>query len=341
MGLIYRILYSRALSDAAFDFLRNELRAYTLEVWRGRFDRRYRRLGYTETDDILTGKSLLAALGLSFGRVRALTSAGELPAVTLRSPHGRPFTYCKRVDVATVKRRLHALVDLRAAARILGLGRRRVRALLEAGLLAGTYSGGKWHIDRSELRLLSAQPALRTVPPQIELVAVGHALRYLHLDDRMGSELLRRVQVGEICHYGWQSTARNLATLRVARTDIELIRHEADRREGLGMSATAAAKELGIKSEVVYQLLDAGLLTSRMVTVGGRRQRLVTQQAIQTFNSKYCSLVEVAKCWCMSHRAALGVLIGQQLLPIVGPQSGDCRQYFFRREVVARASVAK
>ncbi|NUA30560.1 hypothetical protein FCJ59_28030 [Cupriavidus basilensis] len=341
MGLIYRILYSRALSDTAFDFLRNELRAYALEVWRGRLDRRYRRLGATEAGDILTGKALLEALGLSFNRVRALTSAGELPAVTLRSPHGRPFTYCKRTDVATVKRRLHAQLDLRAAAGFLGLGRRRVRALLEAGHLAGTYSDGRWRIERSELRLLSAQPALRTVPPQLELVTVGHALRYLHLDDRMGSDLLRRVQIGEIRHYGWQSTVRNLATLRVARADIESIHQEAGRRAGLGISAIVAAKELGVKSEVVYQLMDTGLLTSRTVTIGGRQQRLMTSCAMQIFKSQYCSLVQVAKQWNMSPRAALGILLGQQLLPVVGPQSGGCRQYFFRRDVVARASVAK
>lgn len=340
MGSIYKILYSRTIGDAAFDFLRDEFQVFALAAWPGRLDRRYRRLRISGgAKDVLTGKALQEALGLSYSHVRALTLSGALPSVTLRSTHGRFFTYCKRNDVTAVTRHLQAFVDLRAAANTLGIGRGRVRALLEAKVILGTYSSGKWRIDRSELLALSARPALRIVPTAVELVTVGHVLRYLHVDDQVCVELLRRVRAGEIRHYG--PVVGNLATLRVARADVELIRHKVAGGEDLGLAATVVAEVLGVKSEVVYQLIDAGLLMSSTVTIGGRRQRLVTQHAMQIFKANYCSLVEVAKQWGISHRAALKVLRGQQLLPIVGPQSGNCRQYFFNREVVACASVGR
>lgn len=95
--------------------------------------------------------------------------------------------------------------------------------------------------------------------------------------------------------------------------------------EGASISVDQAAKRLGLKQQVVYDLVRLGLLTTIQDHLPGRR---VTQASLDEFQATYISLAEYAKSVKRAPRWLLQTLPMQ---PVSGPMIDGSRQYFFRR----------
>ena len=91
------------------------------------------------------------------------------------------------------------------------------------------------------------------------------------------------------------------------------------------LSVDEAARRLGLKQQVTYELVARGLIAS--VVLG--RCRRVTPQAIECFRTTYVSLSEIASTHDMAPRRMLA-LLGCQ--PTCGPGVDGARQYFYRRD---------
>jgi len=91
------------------------------------------------------------------------------------------------------------------------------------------------------------------------------------------------------------------------------------------MSVDEAAKRLGLKQQVVYDLVKRGFLVSIQDELFGRR---VTQAGLEDFRANYISLAEYAKSL---NRAPRWLLQTRPVKPISGPMIDGCRQYFFKR----------
>lgn len=90
----------------------------------------------------------------------------------------------------------------------------------------------------------------------------------------------------------------------------------------------AAAKVLGIKQEVAYDLVRKGLL--RSTTAGALGQRM-SGADIELFQATYVSLANLARDGRRSPRALLAEL---PATPVCGPAIDGARQYFYRRSEV-------
>lgn len=90
----------------------------------------------------------------------------------------------------------------------------------------------------------------------------------------------------------------------------------------------AAAKALGIKQQVAYDLVRFGILHSTAVGVLGQR---VSAVDIERFQTTYVSLASLASGARRSPRALLAELSAS---PVCGPTINGARQYFYRRSEI-------
>ena len=107
----------------------------------------------------------------------------------------------------------------------------------------------------------------------------------------------------------------------------KLLAHECE-GQGAWFSVSAAARKLGVKEEVCYHLVRKQLLASETGTLRDRECRVVHISAIETFRSKFISLVDAAKERYTTSRALLAVIRTRGIEPVCGSDIDGCRQYF-------------
>lgn len=184
----------------------------------------------------------------------------------------------------------------------------------------------------------SSFPAARRKATDIRdnFVSVGHALKYVHMDAPVAVELLRRIRDGELHHYG-PTPGRNIfSSFQLRRSDVNDIRAEYHQRSPSGYSALQVAEKLSIKPEVIYHLINVGLLKCEEVTIDGRRQRIVSNEAMLAFSRNFLALRIIADRWGVSPRHALKMLTDCGISPATGPTLDGCRQYFFARNAMGQ-----
>jgi excisionase family DNA binding protein len=91
------------------------------------------------------------------------------------------------------------------------------------------------------------------------------------------------------------------------------------------MTVDFAAKALGLKQQVAYQLVQSGLLET--APPSGKGVRISTDQ-LQQFQANYVSLAELSRIRGCSSRKLLETLPTK---PVTGPTVDGNRQYFYRR----------
>ena len=94
------------------------------------------------------------------------------------------------------------------------------------------------------------------------------------------------------------------------------------------LSVDEAARLLGVKQQVAYQLVNIGLLKSVKQYSAGQR---INKSSVEDFKRSYISLAEIAIQQEMSPRATLKMI---KVKPVCSPDLGGCRQYFFKRNAV-------
>lgn len=102
---------------------------------------------------------------------------------------------------------------------------------------------------------------------------------------------------------------------------LESHRHELK----IGYSIDQASRKLGLKQQVVYDLVRGGFIRSSESRPNGQR---VSDDELNTFRLNFISLADLARCWKCSPRA---LLLRISSRPICGPSIDGARQYFFRR----------
>ncbi|MNN77243.1 hypothetical protein D3C81_1936920 [compost metagenome] len=107
------------------------------------------------------------------------------------------------------------------------------------------------------------------------------------------------------------------------RTLIDWLR---SRREKAGLvTVDGAAKLLGIKQQVAYDLVKVGLLKSETSPKG----LVIHPLSVEAFSNEYVSLSSLAKAMKTTPRKALPIL---GIVPATGPSVDGSRKYFFKRD---------
>lgn len=335
-GRLYRWLYVE-LNAPAFQFLRDGFEEYLNDNWRGPICARNRRMRDTaRKHGSTTIRELASKAGASPGLVKRLCQAGQVQSTMVVLPSGRRAWSIPEAEAKNVSNLVRDGINLADAAVHLHLPRRRIRELLAAGSIhsairAGNGLAAEWLLSRDELDVLARRWAVHAASvrsPQPEsVVTLRTVLKAWRLSSGEFPLLLDAMQSGDVRCFKDETFRAQLGDLILDRESVRRWRETRQRQGDECVSIDTAARILGVKQEVAYQLVKRNALASSPAKAGSPVRR-VSKSDIQNFSSKYISLVELARLRKQSPRAALESL---PVLPTMGPHVDGCRQYFFLR----------
>lgn len=331
---LYRVLYE-ALQETEFQFLRDAFEDYLHVHWWGLVCKRNKRL-HTKTVQDHPRLSLLQmakAAQVPPSVVRHMVQAELVPSSSAVLTSGRHARSIHVSELPRIKNVAGGGLSLEETAQMLFLPKRRVRELILARLLTPLVSrqfnseAAAWLIPRDEVDRLHIQGS--RAAENTKGIVVRDVLKYWRLREHEGVALIAALVDGQLQTMGASqgSVPIGAAVLSAAEAKEWLLKHRASTTRDY--SVDAAAKMLGIKQEVAYDLVRTGLLRSTTAGVLGQR---MSGADIELFQATYVSLADLAREGKRSPRALLAEL---SATPVCGPAVDGARQYFYRRSEIA------
>lgn len=328
-GSLYRALYTD-LSHECYQFLRDEFEHYLLKHWSGIVNKRHRAFK-TETiarHPRVTLKHAAKKAGVAPSTVRHFVRAEVIAGHQIELPSGRKMRSVDEQSLTEIAILAKGCVTLDQAAKQLLIPKARVRDLIANGILKPLVSrvhgnAAAWLIPKQQVQALvfTGTEAMQS-PPTIN---VRYILKHWHLRDGEFIALVRALLVNQLKPVGKMAEPVPLGNIQLDEQQTWQWLAEMRYAGGASISVNEAAKKLGLKQQVVYDLVRLGLLTTIQDHLPGRR---VTQASLDDFQASYMSLAEYANSLKRSPRWLLQTLPMQ---PVSGPMIDGSRQYFFRR----------
>jgi excisionase family DNA binding protein len=221
---------------------------------------------------------------------------------------------------------------LKSAAAFLGLKRSRLRQLVALGVLTAESHPewdrtSHWFLADKELQSFIERLRRRSQLDQMEHgIAFKAILRFWRLAPQELKALVDALLAGSVSLQLPENV--NLSAMLVdgqrARAWLKAHRTEAVS----WLTPTQAAKALGLKEQVVYELIDRSLLRAQRTRGGRGWLNRIDRHELQAFRETYISLATLAHTTGKAPRALLKALA---VAPVTGPAVDGARQYFFRR----------
>jgi hypothetical protein len=329
-GSLYRVLYTD-LSGECFQFLRDEFERYLHQHWSGVVCQRNRAF---KKDTIakhprVTLKQAAKKTGVAQSTVRQLIQAELISGDRIDLPSGRKALSVHENSLELISVLAKGCVTLSEASRLLFLPECRVRELISYGIISplvsrahGNFSS--WLIPKQQVQQLFFTG--RASSRLSSTIIVKQLLKYWHLRDGEFKGLVQALSEGQLVPVALQPVALGNVMLNEQETRQWLM--EKRYAAGSSLSVDEAAKRLGLKQQVVYDLVTLELLATIQDNLPGRR---VTRESLEDFQVTYISLAEYSRSL---NRAPRWVLKTLDVQPITGPIINGSRQYFFRRSDV-------
>ena len=327
-GRLYRVLY-RDLRSPVFQFLRDAFEEHLKENWWG-FVCKRNRLFKSETitnHPRLTLETAARQAGTSTSLVRHLIQAELMPGVEEKLPSGRHLRSVHRNDVGRISALAEGAMTLEETASFLALPERRVRELVIAGLLTPivsriTTNAAAWLFSKEQLSALSdLKGAVQGKP---KLVSFHQILKSWSLRKGEFPALTKGLMGGALSSA--IATPGPIGKVLLDASQVHSWLGEYRIATNDWLSVDLAARVLGVKQQVAYELVAKGLLKTTPRTSNARA---ISAAQLEAFKNQYISLVEIATNW---ERSPKWVLQKIKILPICGPSVDGVRQYFFRRD---------
>lgn len=327
-GRLYRILYVD-LRGVEFDWLRHGFEKYLNTDWQGLLCARNRRLqkATIEAHPRVPLKQLAVSSGISPLQTARLAQKSLVSAARLPLSEKRTAWTILASDAHQVQH--EEFLTLREAANFLGIPRTKFRGLVSENLVSPLLrwkDNGETH--RSWIFLKSTIDGLlssksKSSKPFHEPVDLRKLLKQWQVTTEEFCDLVRAIQDDVLtCQRsasGHEFDAEQFkAFIRDRRRKSPLAHYSVDQ----------AARILGIKQQVAYELTKASLLKS---LVGPNNIVKVTMDAISDFKAKYISLSELAAANKTSPKSLLTKI---PVSPVCGPSVDGSRKYYFSREEV-------
>lgn len=332
-GPLYRVLY-RDLAAPAFDALREVFEQHLHENWFGMLGRRNR---WLRSDTVSkhprqSANTLAKRAGIGRADIQHLASSGSIPVHAVQHGSGR----VTRAFAADADQKIYQIkqdrVTLRQASSILCIGRRRVRELIDAGLVHAWIdrrraNAATWWLSKSDVMRLAALNDRVDVSKEgrLDRVALKTVLKTWRLQPGDFPALVQAMVNNTLAVQKTPGELPRLGRVELHANELRAWLSDRRRTHEAWLSVDEAARRLGLKQQVTYELVARGLIAS--VVLG--RCRRVTPQAIECFRTTYVSLSEIAATHGMAPRRMLALLACQ---PTCGPGVDGARQYFYRRD---------
>ncbi|WP_230411309.1 hypothetical protein [Collimonas humicola] len=338
-GSLYRAIYCD-LDEPHFDFLRIAFEDYLHDHWFGLLGRRNRRLDpltiaahpqkslHAMAKEVNTGKTI----------VRYLASAGVIRGSMVRHQSGRVTWAIPTDEMVRAKNCVDDGMSMRYAVAYLGISRHRVRELLDAGLLqvwVRRASGGSsnWLISRTSASYLASLGlmAQKIDHPASTCIELAKLLKTWRLRRDEFPALVRAIASMTIVPIGRSITTPGLGGVLLVVGEAHAWLDGYRATESTWMSVNCAAKMLGLKQQVAYELVARRLLVSETSQVGARKCCRIHKNAIEFFRLNFVSLAQIAIAHDKTARQMLATI---NVTPICGPLIDGARQYFYLRRDV-------
>jgi hypothetical protein len=335
---------NQQLSDQEFQFVRDAFYAALKIHYRGSLSKRHRSL----MPELVTGHRFQALAkvsrqtGVSRVGLKRMVECAAVPGYRSRPTPvvGREVITMDPADVTALVASASDYKCLKSAAALLGLKRSRLRQLVALGVLTAESHPewdrtSHWFFAGKTLQNLVERLRSRSqqVPPAngIEFKSI---LRFWRLAPLELKALMDALLAGPVALHLPEEAGMSamLVDREQARAWLKAYRAEAVS----WLTPTQAARVLGLKEQVVYELIERDLLGSKRTRSGRGWLNRIDPGELQAFRETYVSLATLAKAAGKAPRALLKII---QVVPVTGPTIDGTRQYFFRRTDVHRAGL--
>lgn len=333
-GPLYHVIY-QDLRDPAFQFLRDAFELFLLEHWRGELCGRHRLFNQERIKGHRhQGLTRVArGAGVSSTRLRRLVHQDRFPASQFNPTSKRQFVTIEKDAIERLIPNPDDYLDLRGVARLFGLKRTRLRQLVAHGIILADAKpdfgiGNRWHFRRSEIKAFLAefrQSAISDLPGD-EVVTLAHVLQFWRLKATELGELMRALKCSEV-KFSMPQKCR-LSDINFNEQELRAWLTRIRASTVAWVSVSKASEFLGLKEQVVYELVAKNLLVPDVVSTRGRVLRRISLPSLQRFQETFVSLAELAKIYQTSSSALLKRI---DALPVTGPKIDGGRQYFYKR----------
>lgn len=246
-----------------------------------------------------------------------------------RTRAGRRKFVINPVDLQDLQETRRSLVPLKTAARYAGMSAGRIQALAKANLIASV--GGRINL-RSVDRLLGnlATSCGGDIAVFGDPICVAEALR-LYVPVSGSAAFFTGLLSSGIRLALGPSTVPTLRNIFTDRCRVSFIVRGAVGSSS-SISIVEAARQLGVKQEVMYHLINKGLLRTHAGKLGRRTARVVDARDLRNFTERFQPLLAIAKEAGISARAAPSWARQRGIEIVTGPSVDGSRQYWIRKQ---------
>jgi hypothetical protein len=330
---IYHIVF-RKLKREAYDFLRDEFENYLLSNWRGPLTSR----STTFSRETIQShrwkpiKTVAYSIGLPPSKLKLFLEKGLISSSSIQHDCGKISTVVDVKEARTFVENFNKSPNLKEAARQLGLSERRVRSLVIAGYLVGYNSRNgnptPWIVDcESFIKKFSPSDVLKVSD---QYLSVRKVLTFYLKTEKQFLDFVGALIKGEIRLFRSDADL-SFSDYRLLIDDYRSWKQRwvTDHQATTSLSAQEAASVLGVKDQVVYGLINNGLLAHVVET--NRRRILPT--TLKRFRERYVFNREIARQFLKSPKLVASRLIENEFRPVAGPheENSVCRHYLWRR----------
>jgi len=269
------------------------------------------------------------------------TLAALLPSAPAQrqTATGRTMLGFAPVAIDQLRLALEDRISVSAAADRYGLAAARLRQLARAGLVARTGDRLSRSSIEALLARLSAVAERCSAEGQGACMALPEALRW-HVRNGDTTSFFERLLAGQIAVQAAEPIAGEaLSGFRGLALRAEDVGAKSRKPDDTGLlTAAQAAQALGLKSQVVYQLLSKGLLRALRRRIHGRFAQFIEATEVERFRGQFRPLSAV---FPGAGRSAPELALAAGMELVCGPSVDGLRQYFVRCEGPASGGVSQ
>ncbi|MGP8438943.1 hypothetical protein ACT2FY_27170 [Paraburkholderia fungorum] len=260
--------------------------------------------------------------------IAALIAQTGVAVPIRRTQTGRQKFVIGHADLQRLWKTQQSLIPLKTAARYAGMSTKRIQALAKSGLIASTGT----RIDtRSVDRLLGSIVATCVEDKQTfeDPVSLADALR-LYVPVEASAAFFNGLMNGDVRLVFGPGKVPALRDIFADRGEV-VSATQARVESGSQISIVEAARRLGVKQEVMYHLINIGMVRTRVGKLRRRAARVVDIDDLQKFTEQFLPLFALAKTMGISAREAPGWARLHGIEIVTGPSVDGGRQYWIRR----------
>ena len=290
----------------------------TAVIWRGR--------GSTISSSIQGNARKLRVRPMRLPSVCSMV--GVVPK-SRRTRSGRRRLVVGAREVAQIQHGLDCMISMRGVAHRFGLSAQRQKLLAEAGLIrrSGAYMDGE-SISRLLRRLVEGQCRDKD-SAGLDGISLAEAFRNLVPVSRT-VPFIEAALRGKLGVFSGKEKVSRLDDLVVSKHEIAEVLG-ASSVDSLRLTICEAAEKLEVKQEVMYHLVNVGLLKTSVTHAGRRATRVIDLTELERFRAEVEPLTSAAARAGVDFRSGLAWAKRQGLSLVSGPCVDGGRQYFVLR----------